>query len=62
MTKTDEPQDQAKPAAPVSGYPNIWDILFLILLTCALVCVGYVGVLSHEATKMKSPNKMVKLG
>lgn len=48
MSNTDEPQDQAKPAAPVSGYPNIWDILFLILLTCALVCVGYVGVLSHE--------------
>jgi hypothetical protein len=48
MSKSDEPQVQAKPEAVVSGYPNFFDTLFLIFLTCALVCVGWVGVLSHE--------------
>jgi hypothetical protein len=48
MSQTDAPTDQAKAAPAVSGYPNIWDILFLIFLTCMLVCVGWVGVLSHE--------------
>jgi hypothetical protein len=52
MSKTVEPQhenkDAATPAPAVSGYPNFFDILFLIFLTCVLVCVGWVGVLSHE--------------
>ncbi|MFM8919986.1 MAG: hypothetical protein ACKOEU_08205 [Limnohabitans sp.] len=48
MNTTGEPQDQAKPATVDPGTPNIWDILFLLLLAFALVCVAWVGVLSHE--------------
>jgi len=52
MSKTVQPanenKDAAQPAPVVSGYPNFFDILFLIFLTCMLVCVGWVGVLSHE--------------
>ena len=52
MSDSTQPQQEAKeagqPEAVVSGYPNFFDILFLIFLTCMLVCVGWVGVLSHE--------------
>jgi hypothetical protein len=52
MSKTVQPQQESKDAVTpepiVSGYPNFFDTLFLIFLTCVLVCVGWVGVLSHE--------------
>lgn len=52
MSKTVQPQQESKdavtPEPVVSGYPNFFDILFLIFLTFMLVCVGWVGVLSHE--------------
>lgn len=52
MSDSTQPKQEAKeagqPEAVVSGYPNFFDILFLIFLTCMLVCVGWVGVLSHE--------------
>jgi hypothetical protein len=31
-----------------SGWPNLFDILFLLLLACMLTMVAWVGVLSHE--------------
>ena len=52
MSDSIQPQQEAKEADPpeavVSGYPNFFDILFLLFLACMLVCVGWVGVLSHE--------------
>ncbi len=48
MTETAKPNQETQAAVVVSGYPNFYDILFLIFLTCMLVCVGWVGVLSHE--------------
>ena len=48
MTKSAQSNQDAKPTPVVSGNPNLWDILFLIFLACVLVCVAWVGVLSHE--------------
>jgi hypothetical protein len=48
VTESTSSNEAAKPAPAVSGYPNIWDTFFLIFLACALVCVAWVGVLSHE--------------
>ena len=48
MTESAQSNADAKPTPVVSGNPNVWDILFLIFLACVLVCVAWVGVLSHE--------------
>ena len=48
MTDAANATQDTKPTPVVSGYPNAYDILFLIFLVCVLVCVGWVGVLSHE--------------
>lgn len=48
MTDSAQSNADAKPRPEVSGNPNVWDILFLIFLACVLVCVAWVGVLSHE--------------
>ena len=48
MTESTHANEDANTTRVVSGYPNVYDILFLIFLTGVLVCVGWVGVLSHE--------------
>jgi hypothetical protein len=48
MTESAQSNEDAKPTPVVSGNPNVWDILFLTFLACMLVCVAWVGVLSHE--------------
>jgi hypothetical protein len=48
MSESAKSNEDASATPEVSGYPNVWDIMFLIFLTCALVCVGWVGVLSYE--------------
>ncbi len=48
MTESAQSNADAKPTPVASGNPNVWDILFLIFLACVLVCVAWVGVLSHE--------------
>ena len=48
MSETAKPVDAVQGAKIESGNPNFFDILFLILLTCILACVAWVGVLSHE--------------
>ena len=48
MSESAKSNEDASPTPEVSGYPNVWDIMFLIFLACMLVCVGWVGVLSHE--------------
>jgi hypothetical protein len=48
MSESAKSNEDASPTPEVSGYPNVWDIMFLIFLACVLVCVAWVGVLSHE--------------
>lgn len=48
MSDTASPINSAQTAPAVSGNPNVFDILFLILLACILACVAWVGVLSYE--------------
>jgi hypothetical protein len=48
VTESTSSNEASKPEPAVSGYPNIWDTFFLIFLAGVLVCVAWVGVLSHE--------------
>lgn len=57
MNNSAQSNEDAKPTPVVSGNPNIWDILFLIFLACVLVCVAWVGVLSHEEGKKTEVTK-----
>lgn len=48
MTDIAKPNNAAPLAPAVSGKPNFFDILFLILLTCILAVVVWVGTLSYD--------------